>query len=323
MSDRLEYTDILVEKKYPIGYITINHPEKRNALVGGTIPQMSQACLEIRDDPEIRVFVVKGAGANFCSGFDQSGYDDNMFKPVVEELPKATEWVRGVEHEPWSRYGQTRDGNPEGQSVGGRDLFLEELWDNPKPSIALVDSFCLGAGLWIANQCDIVYATPNAIFSYPPIRRGASVVLSILPPWILGLRQTMWMAMTGQAITAQEAYNCGLVTKIIDENKIEDEVNKLAMSIARVPPATNMFSKRAIHRYFEGLGMSNAKEIGMAFVHMTEQSAVPGHYLDFFEKVRTKGFREANKMQLEEWGGFDEVQNREVARLREKQGQKK
>jgi enoyl-CoA hydratase/carnithine racemase len=283
---------------------------------GGTIAQLNQACLDMREDPEIRVFILKGVGDNFCAGFDQSLYDESMFKPVAKKLPKAVEWVRGVENEPWTRYGRTREGNPEGSSLSDRvGLFGEGLWDNPKPSIAQVDSYCLGAGLLIINNCDIVYATPNAIFSYPPIRRGASVVPGILPPWILGLRQCMWLAMTGQAINAEEAYNCGLVTKIVPENKIEAEVNKLALSIARVPPATNMFSKRAIHNYFEGLGIMRASALGMVFVHLTENSAVPGHYFDFFQKVRTKGFREANRQQLEKWGGFDVVQDKEVARL--------
>jgi enoyl-CoA hydratase len=321
LTEKLEYTDIIVEKKPPIGYIIINHPEKRNALVGQTIPQMSQAAFEMRDDPEIRVFIVKGAGDNFCSGFYQAPTSQSRILKSPEELPKSVEWVRSVKDEPWARYGRDRTGslaNPEGQSLTTHDLFFEEFWNNPTPSIAQVDSFCLGAGCWIINNIDVVYATPNAIFSYPPIRRGASVVLGIVPPWIMGRRMSMWMALTGEAITAEEAYNCGLVTKIIDEDKIEAEVNKLATSIARVPPATNMFSKRAINNYFEGLGISQAKRLGSAFVDMTENSSAPGHYLSYYANIDKYGFREANRMQLEKFGGFDIIQDKEVARLRAK-----
>lgn len=321
MTERLDYTDIIVEKKYPIGHITINHPEKRNALVGGTIPQLSQAFIEMKDDPEIRVFILKGAEDNFCAGFYQAPTTESSILKPPEELPKAVEWIRDVKDEPLARYGRDRSGSlasPEGQSLAGNELLFDELWNNPKPSIAQIDSFCLGAGLWIANQCDIVYATPNAIFSYPPIRRGASVVMGIVPPWILGLRQSMWMALTGQAITAQEAHSCGLVTKIIPEDKIDAEVQKLAESIARVPPATNMFSKKVIHNYFENLGMAQAKALGSAFVNMTENSSVPGHYLEYYANIDKTGFREANRLQLERYGGFDEVQDREVGRLREK-----
>jgi len=321
MTDKLEYNDIIVEKKGPIGYITINHPEKRNALVGGTIPQLQQAFLEMRDDTKIKVFILQGAEDNFCAGFYQAPTtESNILKPP-EDLPEDVEWIKDVKDEPWSRYARDRSGSmtkPEGQPLYGNELFREELWDNPTPSIAKVDSFCLGAGLWIANQCDIVYATPNAIFSYPPIRRGASVVMGIVPPWILGLRQSMWMALTGQAITAQEALSSGLVTKIIPEDRIDAEVQKLAESIARVPPATHMFSKKAIHNYFENLGIAQAKALGGAFVNMTENSSAPGHYFDYYANIDKYGFREANRMQLEKHGGFDEVQDKEVARLRDK-----
>jgi len=321
MSERLEYTDIIIEKKYPIGYVILNRPEKRNALVtapGGTIEQLQQAFLEMRDDPEIRVFIIKGNGDCFCAGFDLSRYDDGMFKPQTD-LPESVKWAEAVKDEPWSRYGRVRGSlaNPEGVPMGGRDMFWDCLWDNPTPSIAQVHSFCYGAGLWLINECDIVYSTPTSIFAYPPIRYGASVVLGILPPWLLGRRRGMWMALTGHSITADEAYNAGLITKIVDEGKIDKEVTELATSIAKVPPATHIGSKRAINNYWENQGILQAERYGAAWVNMTENSAVPGHYYDFFQKVRTMGLREALKVQREQWSYPDPIMDKEIARLRE------
>jgi enoyl-CoA hydratase len=319
----IEYTDLIVEKKSPIGYITINRPEKRNSLTtfkGGTVQQLGQAALDMRDDPEIRVFIVKGAGDCFCSGFDLSSYDDAMWKEQ-ESLPEAVKWVDAVKDEPWARYGRVRGdlSNPEGQPlVPSADLFFDEYWNNPTPSIAVVSSYCLGAGLWLANNCDVVYATPNAVFAYPPIRYGASVQLCILPPWLMGRRMNLWMALTGQYITADEAFNSNLITKLIPEEKLEEEANKLATSIARVPPATNMFSKRAINNYFEGLGIQQAKRLGNAFVRITENSMVPGHYMDFFDKVRKHGLREGLKRQRENFGTPDPVMEKEMKRLKAK-----
>lgn len=323
---KLEYTDIIVDKKYPIGYITLNRPEKRNALSsakGSTIEQLQQAFFEMRDDPEIRVFIIKGAGDCFCAGFDLGRYDEGIFKPV-EEIPKAVEWVKNVQNEAWSRFSRKRGGdlsNPEAQSLGAHHSpFWEGLWENPKFSIAQVHSFCLGAGLWMANECDIVYSTPTAIFGYPPVRYGSSVVLGILPPWLLGRKKAMEMAATGKAITAEEAYNFGLINKIVPEDKIDDEVRKLAESIARVPPVTNMFSKRAINNYFENLGIEQANRFGRSLMEMMEQSNIPGHYFDFFDLVRRKGVTEAVKEQRGKWGYPDEVMEREIARLRQKRG---
>lgn len=319
--ERLEYTDIIVEKKYPIGYITINRPEKRNALrvtADGTVRQLQQAGIDMREDSQIRVFVIKGTGDCFCAGFDMGTYDGGMFKEQ-ESLPEHLKWVENIVDEPWTRYVR-RFGdlsNPEGVSLAVRDMFEEALWNNPKPAIAQVDSFCLGAGLWIINNCDVVYATPEAIFAYPPIRYGASITPAILPPWLLGRRQVMDMALTGKSITAAEAYNCGLITKIIPREEIEDEVRKEAESIAKVPPVTNMFSKMAINSYYEALPKKEFSRIAMAYVLMTENSDVPGHYFDFFRnRVFKKGFTEAYKDQRAKWGYPDPVLDREVARLR-------
>jgi enoyl-CoA hydratase len=324
VEQQLEYTDIIVEKKPPIGYIILNRPERRNAVgtePGGTIDQISQAALEMKDDPEIRVFIVKGNGDCFCSGLYQAADQSGGLRgaPPTEEMPEATKWFTPeLGKEPWARYiGRDRK-LPEAGSLRRPPFFWDAFWDNPKPSIAQVHSYCLGAGLWLINVCDVVYTTPSAIFSYPPIRRGASVVLAILPPWLLGRRESMWAALSGNAITAEQAYNAGLITRIVSEDNIEEEVNKYATSVAKVPPATNMFSKMAINNYYEGLGIKQAENFGHAMVMMTENSAVPGHYFDWYDNIAKYGFREANNMQLEKYSYADELIDKERARLAKK-----
>ena len=125
----------------------------------------------------------------------------------------------------------------------------------------------------------------------------------------------MWASLSGNAITAQEALNCGLITKVVPEDKIEKEVTKYATSVARVPPVTNMFSKMSINNYFEGLGIEQAEKYGHANVMMTENSAVPGHYFDWYDNIAKYGFREANQMQLEKYSFADEAIDRERDRL--------
>ena len=325
MEQKWEYTDIIVEKKPPIGYIIINRPERRNAVgtePGGTIDQICQAALDIKDDPEIRVFIVKGNGDCFCSGLyqreDQSG-GGLRSAPPPEEMPEATRWFNSeLAKEPWARYAGRDRKLPESGPLRRPPFFWDAFWNNPKPSIAQVHSYCLGAGLWLINVCDIVYATPGAMFSYPPIRRGASVVLAILPPWLMGKRECMWTALSGNAITAEQAYNAGLITRIVPEDKIEEEVSKYATSVARVPPVTNMMSKMAINNYFEGLGIEQANKFGGSLVIMTENSAAPGHYFDYYDNIGKLGFREANRLQLEKYSFADEVIDRERARLAKK-----
>lgn len=315
----LPYTDIIVEKKDSIGYITINRPEKRNALsmlLGGTCDQLSQAYREMKVDPDIRVFLLKGAGDCFCSGFDLGQYDEGIYRPREKGPWKGRELEALAE----MSAGEPMSSNPEMAYPPAPLLWSDGLWDSPTPSVALVHSFCLGAGLWTINQCDIVYAAPTAVFAYPPIRYGASAVLDILPPWILGLRRAMEMGLTGRFITAEEAYSCGLITRIVPEEKLEEEGQKVAESIAKVPVMTNYCTKMAMHNYFDLLNMRQAQNFGQLLVYMTEQSSLPGHYLDFFELVRKKGVKQGYQEQREKWGYPDEVLDREVARLREKKG---
>lgn len=322
MEERLDYTDLIVEKEYPIGHITINRPEKRNALAGSTINQLVQAFDDMRIDPEIRVFILKGNGDCFCAGFDQSRPDEGTIQREITKVPKAVEWILPVQQEPWSRISRAASpdlSNPESARIDQRhSRWSAGLWHNPKPSIAQVHSFCLGAGLWLSNECDITYATPNTVFAYPPPRYGSSVVLGILPPWLLGRKKTMEMAFTGKAITAEEAYNFRLINKIIPEDQIEEEVNKLATSIAKIPPITNMFSKRAINNFFDNWGIEQANRFGEALMDMMENSELPGHYFDYFNKIRKHGYREGRRLQVEQYGYPDEITQQEVQRLKSK-----
>lgn len=314
--EKYEYKELLVEKEYPLGIITINRPERLNAIDAAMREELHLAFAEMKDDHKVRAFILKGAGDCFCSGLYQRPRDVEAQTDRFSQLPEDLDWVEKTYREPWGRYAPD-PANPEGATIHNErnSWWWESLWENPKPSIAIVHSYCLGAAMALANCCDVVYATPSAVFSYPPIRRGASITIQILPPWLLGHRKTMWMALTGEAIDAEEAYNCGLITKIYSEEEIEEQARKTAMSIANVPPATNMFSKRVINSYFERPDIAAAKDLSRSFVYITENSYVPGHYYDYYDNIGEHGFREANKMQLEKYAGNDEILNKERARL--------
>jgi len=311
-----EYTDLIVDRtKPPIGYITLNRPERRNALsskAGGTIDQLEWAFEEMREDPEIRVILIQGAGECFCTGFDLSGYDESYYKPPEGGLGK------GREKEVWTKLAMTNPENPEAAIIDRNWWGRDSIWNNPKPVVAKVDSYCLGAGLWLCNHCDMVYATEEAVFGYPPIRFGGSAICEILPPWILGLRMTKEMGLTGRTIAAQEAYNCGLITRVFPRDKIDEEVDKICMSVAKVPPMSNSVSKWVINNYFDALPTKMAWALGMACCFAMENTTLPGHYFEFFENIRTKGLQEAMRLRDEKYGFSDEVLQNERKRLKAK-----
>ena len=141
-----EYENIIVEKTGHIGYLTLNRPDKLNALSPELIAEFEDACNDFRDDDDIKAFVVKGAGRCFSAGYDMSDQPNTMPKEAVEV---------------WGR-------SPRPDSV-----WWNCLWDNPKISIAQVHSFCLAGGGHIASHCDIVYCSEDALFGYPPVRYGS------------------------------------------------------------------------------------------------------------------------------------------------------
>jgi len=313
-SGKLKYTDIIIEKKYPIGYITINRPEKRNNLTfapDGTQAQLAQACEEMKDDPKIKTFVLKGAGPCFSAGFDLT--EGNITGESTKDVLR-----KGREREVWPRFFRGPKGveNPESMMPNGAGWWWEALWNNPKPSIAQVHSYCLGAGLWTVNFCDIVYATPDAIFGYPPVRFGCPTIFSILPPWILGMRQTKLMGLTGWSISAEEALRCGLVTKVVEREKMEEEVDKVATAIARVPPLTNVFTKWNINNYYEENGIKQQIDNALTRCLIIENSSLPGSAFDFIDRAGKQGLKEAQRVQFEEYGTIDELQEKERERLR-------
>jgi enoyl-CoA hydratase len=278
----MEYKELILEKKPPIAYITLNRPEKLNTLSPNIMMELNDAALDIWDDHEIRTFVVKAAGPSFCAGFDVSQIDITRSGEAAEELGDDT--TAGVRHrrrkEPWS-ISMARLQNPKRGGTttqGGANDWMPNIWNNPKISIAQVHGYCLGAGLILANACDLVVASEDALFAYPPIRYGSSVIFSILPPWFLGVRKLKEMAYTGDMIDSHDAYNCGLVNRVMPIDELEEEVNRLARVSANVPYPANELSKIAINNYvdtvlFRDFGIKWAQSLNAQM----EASTVPGN----------------------------------------------
>ena len=228
------YENIIYEKKPPIAYITLNRPERLNAF---TMPLQ----LEVRDalwdagwdDNEIRVVIIKGAGRAFSSGFDIS--ETRHRDPV-----------------------QYRAALLKGKGFDGT-AFWDVFWDNPKPLIAQVHSFCLAGGMALISFCDLCICSEDALFGYPLIREGGPYIGAIWP-WILGIRKTKELLYTGNLIDAQEAWRLGLVNKVVPMDKLEEEVNKLAQTIAKVPVASNEYSKRLVNMAYDLMNIRSVME---------------------------------------------------------------
>jgi len=211
------YETITVEKNGAVAILTINRPDKLNALNSKVHEEGVEALDELRHDDEVRVLVVTGAGEkSFIAGADISEFADRT--PVTQ-----------------------------------RNTFQERTLFNvidafPKPVIAMVNGFCLGGGNELALACDLRVCSPNAKFSQPEINLG------LMPGGggtqrltrLIGEGRSMEIMLTGDMIDAETAYKFGLVNHIYDTAELEPKTIELANKIAEKAPIALQLCKEAV-----------------------------------------------------------------------------
>jgi len=204
-----------------VRWLTINRPERRNAIPGDGWPELEQAFSDFGSSSQ-RVLVVTGAGGAFCSGAD---LDPNEAVAMAD--------VAG-------RHRRMR-------SVGAAALALHRL---AKPTIAAVDGVAAGAGMNLALGCDLVVASQRARFSEIFVRRGLSVDFggTWLLPRIVGLQRAKELALTGRIVEATEALAIGLVMELVDVDRLEARVTDIADSLLAGAPVAQMFAKQGLDR---------------------------------------------------------------------------
>lgn len=211
------FENILLERRGRIALITINRPDKLNALNIKTREEMASALDELRNDQEIRVVVITGAGEkSFVAGADINEFAG---RTAVEQ--------RAV--------------------MKAKSIFTAAE-DFPKPLIAMINGFCLGGGCELALSCDIRIASEKARFGQPEINLG------IIPGGggtqrltrLIGEGKAMQMILTGEIIDAQEALRLGLVNEVHPAAELEAKTMELAGKIAEKSPVALAMAKTAV-----------------------------------------------------------------------------
>ena len=211
------YETITVEKRGKVAVLTINRPDKLNALNRQVHTEGVAALNELRKDDSVRVLVITGAGEkSFIAGADISEFE-----------------------------GQT--------PVTQRNLFHEKTFFNsidafPKPVIAMVNGFCLGGGNELALACDLRICSENARFAQPEINLGIMCGGGGTQrlPRLIGEGRAMEMALTGDMIDAATAHKFGLVNHVYPVDELEAKTMELAEKIAEKAPIALQLSKEAV-----------------------------------------------------------------------------
>lgn len=242
--------DVLLtdEPRPGVRRLTMNRPEKRNALNNTLRGAIFDALMQADRDDAVRVTILRGAGLAFCAGYDLSANN-------AEGQPYQT--AGGIW--PWSRH-----------VVEG---WLR-VWDLAKPVIAQVHGYCLAGGSELATACDLVYVAEDAKIGYPPTRLMSPPDMQF-HPWLMGMRRAMEMYLTGDAITGIEAAQDGFANRAYPAERLEAEVLAIAERVAKVPPDLQQINKRSVHRAMEIMGLRDGLRAGtelQALAFCTESS---------------------------------------------------
>ena len=226
--------------------LTLNRPEKLNALSAELVDALGVAVDAASVDPDVRVIVLAGAGRAVCAGYDLS-------EEASAEIHGPLAW---------------------------RDLLAADvavtlkLLDSPKPVIAQVHGYALAGGLELAMACDLVVAAEGTKLGEPEIRYGSAPV-ALLMPYLIGQKRTRELLLTGDLVDAAGAERMGLVNRVVPADGLAAAVDGLADRLARTPPEVMAPTKRMLNRAMDAMGFREAIELGIDIGAMVNAADTP------------------------------------------------
>ena len=227
----MEYEDLLLEKKDGIAILTLNVPDKLNAISGKMGRNLPLAVDEIAQDDEVRVVILTGAGRGFCSGAD------------VSAMAKSAGGASGAP----PRF-------PRLQYTGWP--FSDVFPKLDKPSIAAINGACVGGGLSLALSCDIRIASEAARFGVAQVARALvpDYGLTHYLPLAVGVSKALELMYTAEMIGAAEAERVGIVSRVVAPDQLMNTAQELAARIAQQAPLSVELTKKMVWRgLFDGL----------------------------------------------------------------------
>ena len=220
---------VLADEPAPyVRRLTLNRPDKRNALSHALRSRLFELLREADADPGVRVVIIRGAGKSFCAGYD-----------LAQDKSETPPWPISTADGAWARHVL---------------MGWFEMMDMATPIIAQVHGYCLAGGTELATACDLVYVADDAQVGYPPVRSMSSPDMA-WHPWLLGMRRAMEAMLTGDSMTGLEAVEAGFANRAFAADSLDTEVLSIAERVAKVPPDLQALNKRVVHRAMDAMGM--------------------------------------------------------------------
>ena len=260
--------ELLVESDGLVTWITLNRPERLNALTGSMLNLLRNVLETERNSPS-RVIVIRGAGRAFSAGHDLSSGADEVLEP--------------------------------GDSVADRDrqasyieLFLR-IWDHPKPIIASVHGYCMAGATQLVTFCDFTIVAHDAVISASPVLPLGGGFISPLLSYKVGANRAKLLSfIPGYRMSGTQAVEWGWATEAVSPELLQTHVAELAASIAKTPGNILRMKKIAINRVMELQGFRSVAYMGAetdVVIHETDEvSKLKGHIQEYGLKATIQKF---------------------------------
>jgi enoyl-CoA hydratase len=258
------FATIRYELLEAVARLTLDRPERVNALNGAMLDEIGRALDAAEADAAVRAVIVTGAGPAFSSGFD--------LKEQMECRPTGVAEWRPLLRKDYET--------------------VMRFWRFPKPTIAAVRGACLAGACELALACDLTIAADDAFFGEPELKFGAGIVVMLLP-WIVGPKLAKEIILMGEdRIPAARALQIGMVNRVVAADELESAALATARHIAAIDPDLVRETKRAINRSFEARGMAEALEAALDIDLQIEGQGSPDK-IAFLEIARREGLKAA------------------------------
>lgn len=229
------YQTIQLEREKGLTWLTLNRPERLNAMNWTLLQEFSEALDYLATDSDTRVIIIRGAGRAFCSGYD---------------IERDTEEITG-----------------ERDIVEDHDLLVKHLsrfmqiWEHPKPVIAMVHGYCLAGATQMCVFCDITVVAEDAIIGLPSLPIGGGYITPLWTP-LVGPKRAKQMAFTLGKISGKVAADWGWANYAVPRKELESNVRELGLSIARIPAPILRMKKVSINRVADRMGFRDIVPLG-------------------------------------------------------------
>lgn len=271
-----------------LGRITLDRPDRMNAINRAMPGEIRAAIAEANADPKVHVIVLRGAGRSFCAGYD-------------------LDWGTRVSEEAWEEAGGAWDPVEDFRMMGENVRCYMSLWESPKPVIAGIHGYCVGGGTDLVLCADQIVAAEDAQMGYPPSRVWGTPTTAM---WVyrVGIERAKRLLLTGDAIDGKSAAEIGLVGRAVPPDKVDEETDALALRMANIPVNQLVMLKLLVNQTFENMGLRSTQLVGTLFDGIARHTP---EGIAWQKMALEVGFREAVRRRDAPFGDYGEERRKQ------------